>query len=81
MHSFHSSIGYLHALRTLDSRAIVTQLQYSMRAKSESSQPGRNQGRVKGGATGEIAPRPPIQGGPPLWNLFVSNKILVWKIS
>ena len=34
------------------------------------------QARIKGGgATGEIAP------GPSWWNLFVSNKILVWKIS
>ena len=40
------------------------------------------QGRIKGGgATVAIAPGPPLQGGPPWWNLFVSDKILVWKIS
>ena len=32
------------------------------------------------GATGAIAPGPPLQGGPPWWNFFVSNKILVWKV-
>jgi len=26
-------------------------------------------------------PGPPAARGPPWWNLFVSNKILVWKIS
>ena len=40
----------------------------------------REQGRIKGGATGAIAPGPPLQEGPPWWNLFISNKILVWKI-
>jgi len=38
------------------------------------------QGRIKGGTMGAIAPGPPLEGGPPWWNLFVSNKILVWKI-
>ena len=38
------------------------------------------QGRIKGGAMGVIAPGPPLQGAPPWWNLFVSNKLLVWKI-
>jgi len=27
-----------------------------------------------------LGSRPPLQGGPPWWNLFVSNKLLVWKI-
>jgi len=31
------------------------------------------------GATEAIAPGPPLQGVPP-WNLFVLNKILVWKM-
>ena len=35
---------------------------------------------LRGGATGAIAPGPPLQGGPPWWNLFVSNEILGWKI-
>ena len=39
-----------------------------------------DQGRIKGGAMGAIAPGPPLEGGPPWWTLFVSNKILVWKI-
>jgi len=38
------------------------------------------QGQIKWGATGEIAPGPPLQGGPPWWNLFVSNKMLIWKM-
>ena len=29
---------------------------------------------------GGNCPRPPAGRGPPWWNLFVSNKILVWKI-
>ena len=36
---------------------------------------------LRGRAKGAIAPGPPLQGRPPRWNLFVSNKILVWKIS
>jgi len=36
--------------------------------------------RIKGGVTGAIAPAPPLLGGSPWWNLFVSNKIFVWKI-
>ena len=39
------------------------------------------QGRIKGGATGAIAPSSRPQRVLPWWNLFVSNKILVWKIS
>jgi len=39
-----------------------------------------SQGRIKGEETGAIAPGPPLQRGPPWWNLFVSNKILAWKI-
>jgi len=43
----------------------------------------RTQGRIKGrgGPTGTIAPGPPLQRDPPRWNLFVSNKIFVWKVS
>ena len=33
------------------------------------------------GARGAIAPGPRCKGDPLWWNLFVSNKILVWKIS
>ena len=33
--------------------------------------------RIKGGA---IAPAPPLQGSPPWWNFFLSNKTLVSKI-
>ena len=33
------------------------------------------QDRIEGGATGEIAPGPPLQGGPPWWHLFVLNKM------
>jgi len=39
-----------------------------------------SQDRIKGGATGAIAPPPPLWEAPPWWNLFVSNKIRVWKI-
>jgi len=35
---------------------------------------------LRGGATEAFAPGPPLQEGPTWWNLFVSNKILVWKI-
>ena len=32
------------------------------------------------GGNGDNCPGPPAARGPPWWNLFVSNKILVWKI-
>jgi len=35
-----------------------------------------SQGRIKGGQL----PLAPAARGPPWWNLFISNKILVWKI-
>ena len=38
------------------------------------------QGRIKGGATGAIAPGPSLQGSTPWWHLFVSNEIFVEKI-
>ena len=37
------------------------------------------QGRIKGGKRSNC-PGPPAARGPPWWNLFVSNKTLVWKI-
>ena len=38
------------------------------------------QGRIKWGETGAIAPGPPLQGGPPWWQIFVLNKIPLSKI-
>ena len=38
-----------------------------------------HQGRIKGAQRGDC-PGPPVAKGPPWWNLFVSNKILVSKI-
>ena len=35
--------------------------------------------RIKGEATGAIAPGPLLQGGPPWRHLFVLNKIFLWK--
>jgi len=38
------------------------------------------QDRIRSRATGAITQGTPPQGGHPWWNLFISNKILVWKI-
>jgi len=40
---------------------------------------GPKQSRIRGGKRGQL-PRPPAAMGPPRWNLFVSNKIIVWKM-
>jgi len=40
---------------------------------------GYSQGRIKRGQWGQL-PQAPAARYPPWWNLFVSNKILVWKI-
>jgi len=38
------------------------------------------QGRIKGGGNGGKYPGIPAARGPPWWNLFVANKLHVWKI-